>query len=99
MAELLKKDVVYYYHPEIGNFHYGNLHPMKPHRAKMANSMIKSYGMDEMMQCMEVEPYYTQEIDLTKFHSDDYIDFLREITPENVAKYSDQLLRFNIGED
>ena len=36
---------------------------------------------------------------MTKFHSDDYIDFLRLVTPDNIAMYSDQLMRFNIGDD
>lgn len=99
MAEMLKKRCSYYYHPEIGNYHYGNAHPMKPHRVKMADSIIRSYGMHEMMDDMLLPEGYGEELDLTKFHADDYIDFLKEITPENVAKYSDQLLRFNIGED
>ena len=75
------------------------MHPMKPHRMKMADSLIRSYGMNEMMTEMEMTESYKEDFDMTKFHADDYIDFLREITPENVAKYSDQLLRFNIGED
>jgi histone deacetylase 1/2 len=99
MLDSAKRKCSYYYHEEIGNYHYGNLHPMKPHRVKMADSMIKSYGMYDMMDDMTLPDEYLEELDMTKFHADDYIDFLREITPENVAKYSDQLLRFNIGED
>lgn len=95
----VKRKCSYYYHPDIGNYHYGNLHPMKPHRVRMADSMIKSYGMDEHLTDMKVTKEFVDEFDMTKFHADDYIDFLREITPENIAKYSDQLLRFNIGED
>ena len=72
---------------------------MKPHRVRMADSMIKSYGMHELMDQMVMTDDYLNDFDMTKFHADDYIDFLKEITPENVAKYSDQLLRFNIGED
>ena len=36
---------------------------------------------------------------LTKFHSDDYINFLRMITPDNMGDYVCQLQRFNVGED
>lgn len=36
---------------------------------------------------------------LTKFHSDDYINFLRMITPDNMGDYVRQLQRFNVGED
>mmetsp|Transcript_7429 Transcript_7429/g.8406 ORF Transcript_7429/g.8406 Transcript_7429/m.8406 type:complete len:151 (+) Transcript_7429:4-456(+) len=99
MSEQMKKKVSYYYHPDVGNYHYGNQHPMKPFRMKMADSMIRSYKMDELMTDMNCFDESLEELDLTKFHADDYVDFLKGITPENVAKYSDQLLRFNIGED
>ena len=34
-----------------------------------------------------------------RFHSDDYINFLRMITPDNMGEYVRQLQRFNVGED
>lgn len=37
--------VSYYYDPEIGNFYYGHGHPMKPHRVRMAHSLIVRYGL------------------------------------------------------
>ena len=36
---------------------------------------------------------------MARFHSDDYLNFLRLITPENMYEYSRQLHRFNVGED
>jgi len=27
----MSKKASYYYHEDIGNYHYGNMHPMKPH--------------------------------------------------------------------
>jgi histone deacetylase 1/2 len=36
---------------------------------------------------------------MTTFHSDDYINFLRTITPDNMGEYLRQLQRFNVGED
>ena len=36
---------------------------------------------------------------MTRFHSDDYINFLRVITPDNMQEYMRQLQRFNVGED
>lgn len=36
---------------------------------------------------------------MTKFHSNDYIDFLRDVNPSNVADFQDQLMHFNVGED
>jgi histone deacetylase 1/2 len=36
---------------------------------------------------------------MTRFHSDDYIHFLRVITPDCMSDYTRQLQRFNVGED
>ena len=36
---------------------------------------------------------------MTKFHSDDYIRFLRSIRPDNMSEYTKQMQRFNVGED
>ncbi len=37
--------VSYYYDPEIGNHYYGHGHPMKPHRVRMAHTLICRYGL------------------------------------------------------
>ena len=42
--------------------------------------------------------FYFQD-EMTKFHSDDYIRFLRSIRPDNMGEYSKLLQRFNVGED
>jgi histone deacetylase 1/2 len=36
---------------------------------------------------------------MTKFHSDEYVQFLRLITPDNAADFQKQMQRFNVGED
>ena len=37
--------------------------------------------------------------DMTQFHSDEYIEFLRMITPDNQHEHMRQLKRFNVAED
>merc|ERR1712130_493108 len=37
--------------------------------------------------------------DMTKFHSEDYIKFLKHIRPDNMNDYQKQMQRFNVGED
>ena len=37
--------------------------------------------------------------DMTKFHSDEYIEFLRLITPDNQHEHLWQLKRFNCAEE
>ena len=90
----------YYYDPEMGNFFYGPYHPMKPHRIRMAHSLIESYGL---LPQLDVVSYTDTGIDseeyFTKFHSDDYIDFLSRVTPGNHLELADMAAGFNMGED
>lgn len=37
--------------------------------------------------------------ELTRFHSDDYITFMRTVTPDNLHEHLRHLQRFNVGED
>jgi len=86
-----------FYQGEIGNFHYGDTHPMKPHRVRMAHHLIVQYGLYEHMDVFR--PPLIKQAELTKFHSDDYVNFLRMVTPDNMDQYTRQLQRFNVGED
>ena len=36
---------------------------------------------------------------MTKFHSDEYIRFLKNIRPDNISEYNKLMARFNVGED
>ncbi|KAJ6218037.1 hypothetical protein RDWZM_009194 [Blomia tropicalis] len=36
---------------------------------------------------------------MTKYHSDDYIRFLKNIRPDNMTEFNKQMQRFNVGED
>ena len=47
---LFALQVAYFYDPEIGNYYYGTGHPMKPHRVKMAHSLIVHYGLANQME-------------------------------------------------
>ena len=49
----------------------------------MTHELIKSYGLDNYMIDIDLPEGYFDEIDMTTFHSDDYIELLRNITPEN----------------
>ena len=40
-----KKRIAYFYDADIGNYAYGAGHPMKPHRIRMAHSLIMNYGL------------------------------------------------------
>jgi acetoin utilization deacetylase AcuC-like enzyme len=38
-------------------------------------------------------------VELAQFHTDDYVDFLSRITPDNAKKYAQQLNMYNISDD
>eukprot|EP01116_Phalansterium_solitarium_P009328 TRINITY_DN23431_c0_g1_i1.p1 TRINITY_DN23431_c0_g1~~TRINITY_DN23431_c0_g1_i1.p1 ORF type:complete len:506 (-),score=157.03 TRINITY_DN23431_c0_g1_i1:198-1619(-) len=91
------KKVSYFYDSVIANSYYGQGHPMKPHRIRMTHSLLVNYGLFKKMSIYR--PRRASEADMTKFHSDDYIDFLRLVTPDNMTDYARQLQKFNVGED
>jgi histone deacetylase 1/2 len=92
-----KRRVAYYYDAEIGNYHYGQSHPMKPHRVRMTHNLVVNYGLYKQVEVYRAKPASAQQ--MMRFHSDDYIDFLRIVTPDNVHDFVRQLQRFNVGED
>ena len=42
--------VAYFYDADVGKYYYGQGHPMKPHRVKMAHSLILHYGLYSQME-------------------------------------------------
>jgi histone deacetylase 1/2 len=46
-----KRRVSYFYDNEVGSFYYGQEHPMKPFRMKMAHQLIVNYGLYRRMNC------------------------------------------------
>jgi histone deacetylase 1/2 len=72
-------------------------HPMKPHRVRMTHNLVVNYGLYRSLEVFR--PKLIDGSSMTRFHSDDYIHFLRVITPDNMQDYTRQLQRFNVGED
>lgn len=70
---------------------------MKPHRVRMTHNLVVNYGLYRTMEVFR--PRLCTPDAMTRFHSDDYISFLRVISPDNMQEYSRALQRFNVGED
>ena len=90
--------VGYFYCDDIGDYmmqdtsdpkYPENMHPMKPFRIRMTHELIKSYKLDDYMLDIDLPEGYMDEIDMSTFHSDDYIELLKNISPENQADYKD----------
>lgn len=92
-----KKRVTYFYDPEIGNFHYGQNHPMKPQRLAVTNCLVLTYKLHRFMNVYR--PYRATFHDMCRFHSEEYIDFLYHVTPYNKATFQKVITQFNVGDD
>nr|GMD36299.1 histone deacetylase 6 [Ipomoea batatas] len=94
-----KRRVSYFYEPTIGDYYYGQGHPMKPHRIRMAHNLVVHYSLHRRMEISR--PFPADAVDIRRFHSPDYVDFLASVSPETLHDHthSRHLKRFNVGED
>ena len=81
----------YFYDAQIGNFHYGEGHPMRPHRVRLTHHLMVNYGLYKHLNVFR--PKLANKADMNAFHSDEYIRFLSDITPENMSECLSQLER------
>eukprot|EP00095_Tigriopus_kingsejongensis_P007050 snap_masked-scaffold146_size311726-processed-gene-1.15 protein:Tk07050 transcript:snap_masked-scaffold146_size311726-processed-gene-1.15-mRNA-1 annotation:"histone deacetylase hdac3 protein" len=89
--------VVYFYDPDVGNFHYGPGHPMKPHRLSVTHSLVLNYGLHKSLRVFR--PYIATAHDMARFHAEEYIEFLQRVTPQNIQGFTKSLSHFNVGDD
>jgi len=78
---------------ELGSYYYGSGHPMKPQRLRMTHSLLLAYGLYKKMEVYR--PHPAQQAEMERFHSADYINFLRRVTPDNAKDYLHQLQKCN----
>ncbi|KAG2023811.1 histone deacetylase Hda1 [Coprinopsis cinerea AmutBmut pab1-1] len=96
-GESQKKRVCYFYDSDIGGFHYGPGHPMKPTRIRMCHSLVMNYGLYKKMEIFRAKPATKRE--MTQFHSDEYVEFLSKITPNNMNSFVKEQHKYNVGDD
>ncbi|EGO02699.1 hypothetical protein SERLA73DRAFT_176038 [Serpula lacrymans var. lacrymans S7.3] len=96
-GETQKKRVCYFFDSDIGGFHYGPGHPMKPTRIRMCHSLVMNYGLYKKMEIFRAKPATKRE--MTQFHSDEYVEFLSRITPSNMNSYIKEQHKYNVGDD
>ncbi|KAG9011005.1 histone deacetylase [Tulasnella sp. JGI-2019a] len=92
-----KQRVCYFYDSEIGSFHYGPGHPMKPTRIRMCHALVMNYSLYKKMEIYRAKPANKRE--MTQFHSDEYVEFLNRIQPHNMNQYFKEQLKYNVGDD
>jgi len=92
----------------VGNFYYGPEHPMKPFRIKMTHQLVLNYGLYRNLSVYVIfiylkfkkEPHNATDLEMKQFHSEDYIDFIKKISPmaQRDLCVNAEGSKFNIGE-
>jgi hypothetical protein len=77
---------------QMTNYNYGGGNPMRPHRVRLTTNLVRGYGLEKAMRLMRPRPRTREEI--LRFHSDDYVDFLASVTPENQDEFMMQVCRW-----
>ena len=91
------KKVAYFYDSDVGNYAYNAGHPMKPHRIRMAHSLIMNYNLYKHLEIYRAKP--ASKYEMTQFHTDEYVDFLQRVTPDNMEQFGREQGKYNVGDD
>ncbi|GFH11700.1 PEROXIDASE_4 domain-containing protein, partial [Haematococcus lacustris] len=70
---------------------------MKPHRVRMAHALILRYGLYRHLEVYK--PVKASEEAMATFHTDDYIEFLKRVTPDNQEQHAQQLRQYTLAND
>ncbi|KAJ3061444.1 histone deacetylase, partial [Quaeritorhiza haematococci] len=90
-----KTRISYFYNQEVSKFHFGEGHPMKPPRLALTHDLVVNYGLHKRMSVYS--PRRATDEEIAEFHAEDYVEFLKRITPDNVANFAKFMPRFNLG--
>ena len=91
-----KKRVSYFYDAEFPLHHYGPGHPMKPARLLLTHNLVLSYGLHRKMDCYK--PHRASAGEMAQYHTPEYIDFIRRVSPDTAKALAGQATAFNLGE-
>jgi len=68
---------------------------MKPQRMQVAHQLILGYELHRKMSCYT--PHKANDQEMRKFHTEEYIDFLLSVSPDNVHLMQDRMEKHNLG--
>ena len=68
---------------------------MRPHRVRLTHSLVSHYDLEKSMVLHRPTP--RSETQIEEFHADDYVKFLKAVTPDNQDEFLTQMRRFNMG--
>ena len=70
---------------DIGNYYYGQGHPMKPHRIRMTHNLLLNYGLYRKMEIYVSSVIYTSGVDSYKLQGGHLLGNF------SLGKYADSL--------
>lgn len=82
-----KSRVSYFFDEEVGIYTLKKGHPMRPLRSKITDELINVYGMKPKLQCFSSDDYLVPDKILYNFHSEEYVDLLKNINEETMPIY------------
>ncbi|KAI0263787.1 hypothetical protein BC834DRAFT_924846 [Gloeopeniophorella convolvens] len=94
------RPIVSYYFPEgVGEHHYGERHPMKPHRLSLTNALVMGYGIDKYIHNIyNPRPATRDELEVTTTRNISTF-FPSTVTPGNQDEMKHLIDTFNCVED
>lgn len=100
-----KRRVAYYLFDNACDYEYckeanESIHPMQPFRLELTNELVYKYGLNKKMVVLKADG--ASKIDMTQFHSEDYIDYLchYKLYEKNITKTKSKAIsRYNIYDD
>ncbi|KAE8693025.1 Histone deacetylase 1 [Hibiscus syriacus] len=92
-----KEKISNFYDGDVGSIYFGPNHPMKPHRLCMTHHSVLAYDLHKKMEIYRTHKAYP--VEFAQFHSADYVEFLHRITPDTLHLFSNELAKYNLGED
>ena len=63
----------------------------------MAHSLIMNYGLYKKLEIYRAKP--ASKYEMTQFHTDEYVDFLQRVTPDNMDSFAKEQGKYNVGDD
>ena len=79
----MNKKTVYLHDPDYSLTYFGYEHPMKPYRTSLVYELVLGYELDQKLSIYK--PPKAVDEQLLHYHTQDYIDFIRSVTPEFVT--------------
>lgn len=96
---LSDKRVSYFFDEEIAMYTFKKGHPMRPLRMKITDEILRVYNVHPLLRRFDSTVTNMPDEVFYNFHSEEYIDLLKNISEETLPIYQDQFARFGFSAD